>query len=101
MTMYPYPSTLSFFPYNFLKFSKFLKTYCYKFELLFICLSLKETNSLLFTFALKKLYFPIFRTNYFINIYPYSRALANLWTQYENKLKQFSYISHFHNFLKL
>ena len=55
-----------------------LKSYCYIFELQFICLSLEETTSLLFTFALNKLYFPFFHTNYLINIYPYLRALANL-----------------------
>ena len=55
-----------------------LKSYCYIFDLQFICLSLEETTSLLFTFALNKLYFPFFHTNYLINIYPYLRGLANL-----------------------
>ena len=48
----------------------FLKTYYYIFELLFICLSLEETSSLLFKFAIKKHYFLVFHTNYLINIYP-------------------------------
>ena len=34
------------------------------FDLQFICLSLEETDYLLFTFVLKKSYFPIFHTNY-------------------------------------
>ena len=38
-----------------------------------ICSSLQETDSLLFTFVLKKPYFPIFHKNYPINISPYLR----------------------------
>ena len=55
--------------------------YCCMFDLYFISLSLEETDSLLFTFVLKKPYFPIFHTNYLINICPYLRALANLGCQ--------------------
>ena len=57
-----------------------LKTYCYIFDLLFICLSLRETDSLLFTFILKRPCFFnfLFQTNYLINISSYIRALANL-----------------------
>ena len=43
-----------------------------------ICLSLEETDSLLFKFVLKKPYFSIFHTIYVINISPYFRLLANL-----------------------
>ena len=57
------------------------KTYCYKFDFKFICLSFKETGSLLFTFVLKKPYFSIFHTNYLINISPYIKALVNLGCQ--------------------
>ena len=64
-----------------------LKTYCFIFDLSFIFLSLKETDSLLFTFLLKKPYLSMFHTNYLINTFPYLRALANLGCQEENKLK--------------
>ena len=58
-----------------------LKTYCYTFDIQFISLSLKETDSLLFTFVLKKPCFSIFHTKYLIIISPYLRALANLGCQ--------------------
>ena len=58
-----------------------LKTYCNIFELYLICLSLKETDSWLFTFVLKKPHFSIFHTNYLANISPYLRALADLQCQ--------------------
>ena len=47
-----------------------LKTYCYIFDLYFICLSLEETDSLLFTLVLRKAYFLIFHTNYSYFILP-------------------------------
>ena len=81
---------LIFFPAIFLKFSKF---FCILFKNLLlyiwslICLSLEENDSLLFTFILKKPYFPIFHTNSLRNISPYFRAFANLGCQIENKLK--------------
>ena len=74
----------SFLPYD-LKFSKFfcflitlycLKTCCDVSDLQFICLSLQEIDSLLFTFVSKKPYFPIFHTNYLIVLL--TSALANL-----------------------
>ena len=42
---------------------------------------LEETDSLMFTFILKKPYFSISHTSYLINISPYLRALANLGCQ--------------------
>ena len=62
-------------------------SYCLKIWPL-ICLSLEEMDSLLFTFVVKKSYFPICYTNYLINIFPDFRAFANLGCQLENKLKQ-------------
>ena len=51
-----------------------LKTY--SIYLTFNFLALEETDSLLFTFVLKKPYFSIFHKNYLINISPYLRALG-------------------------
>ena len=38
---------------------------------------MEETDSLLYTFVLKKPYFSIFHANYLINISPFLRALAH------------------------
>ena len=51
------------FPWFFKVFKNFSAIF-----LTFICLSLEETDSLLFTYVLKKIFFSIFHTNYLINI---------------------------------
>ena len=75
-------------------------TYCYIFDLQFICLGLEQTESLLFTFVLKKPYFSGFLYKLF-NIYlslPLSTCQfrVSVWKQTKNG---YAYVCHFDNFI--
>ena len=77
------------FPTYFLMFSKkfLVLTVLYILKSNFIYLSLEETDSLLFTFVLKKLYFSIFHRNYLINISPYQKAHGQFMVLVRKQLK--------------
>ena len=63
-----------FFPINFSSFRNFSDSY----EFTLFCLSLEETDYLLFAFVLNKSYFSIFHANYLINNSPYLIPFVNL-----------------------
>ena len=84
-----YVGTYAHFPHLFFNvFKKFLVlTVLYSLKTNFIYLSLEETDSLLFTFVLKKPYFSIFHRNYLINISPYQKAHGQFRVSVRKQLK--------------